>query len=274
MQLKRTDTYYGTYIYGVDFSKKVDEDIITELKSLWLQYQVLIFPNQTLCKEDLENFVLYFGEKCKDPYILPIEGSDYVAEVKREKNETNEIFAEGWHSDWFHMENPPKGTALYALAIPNNGGDTLFADLYQSYKDLSIDTQNFLKNNHGVNSASRGYAPDGRYGINDKDRSMNLIYSDQAYETQTHPLAKQHPETFIYVINCNRGYTIGIENVSNDGSQDILQKLFDHQKKDKYIYCHRWKEKELVLWDNRCVLHRATGGYQGQKRSLWRVTIK
>ncbi len=274
MQIKRTETYYGTYVYGVDFSKNIDKDIILELKSLWLQYQVLIFPDQTLSKKDLENFVLYFGEKCKDPYILPIEGSEYVAEVKREKNETNEIFAEGWHSDWFHMEQPPKGTALYALEIPDRGGNTLFADLYQAYDDLTTDVQDFLKNNNGINSASRGYAPDGRYGVNDKGRSMDLIYSDQAYETQIHPLAKQHPETSKYVINCNRGYTIGIENMPNDQSENILQKLFNHQKKDKYIYSHRWKEKELVLWDNRCILHRATGGYQGQKRSLWRVTIK
>jgi len=274
MQLKKTNTYYGTYIYGIDFSKKIDAQTISYLKELWVKYQILIFPDQRLSKENLEDFVLYFGNHCRDPYILPIDGSNYVAEVKREKDEISEIFAEGWHSDWFHMEDPPKGTALYALEIPDTGGDTLFADLYQAYEDLSNDTKEFLKNNKGINSASRGYAPDGRYGQHDKDRSMSLIYSESAYEKQLHPLAKEHPETLKYVINCNRGYTIGIDNISEENSFNILSKLFNHQKKEKYIYTHQWKENELVLWDNRCTLHRATGGYQGQRRRLWRVTIK
>jgi taurine dioxygenase len=274
MKVEKTSQYYGAYVHGLDFSKKIDQDTILELKNLWLKHQILIFSEQSLTPKDLENFVLYFGEYCKDPYILPIDGSDYVAEVKREKNEKTEIFAEGWHSDWFHMPDPPGGTALYAIEIPPVGGDTLFADLYESYNDLPSETKDFLEKNHGINSARRGYAPDARYGSKDIGRSMKLVYSDSAYETQVHPLSKRHPETGKRVINCNRGYTIGIKDMSEDESYKMLSYLFQHQRQERYIYRHKWKVGDLVLWDNRCLLHRATGGYDGYQRNLYRVTIK
>ena len=269
-----TDTQYGAYISGVDFSSKIDSHLITEIKELWNKYQVLIFVDQHLTVNDLEKFVLYFGEHCRDPFIDPINGSNYVAEVLRESNESTEIFAEGWHSDWFHMKEPPKGTALYAKEIPPHGGDTLFSDLYKAYDTLHDDLKQILKNHQGINSARRGYAPDARYGMSDVGRSMKLRYSDEAYEIQHHPLVLEHPETGKKVINCNRGYTIGIEGLDKDKSYKILAEIFNHQKNPKFIYTHRWANNQLVLWDNRCTLHRATGGYDGHRRSLYRITIK
>lgn len=274
MEIEKTSHYYGTYVHGIDFSKKVDDLTISKLKELWWEHQLLIFTHQHLSPDNLENMISYFGEYCEDPYIQPIEGYRYVAEVLREADETTEIFAEGWHSDWFHMSDPPKGTALYAKEIPPYGGDTLFADLYKAYEDLPLDLKNIVDTKTGINSARRGYAPDARYGVKDLGRSMRLVYSEDAYKTQLHPMSMIHPETGKKVISCNRGYTIGIKDMDHEKTYDILGKIFQHQKQEKYVYSHKWKPNELVLWDNRCLLHRATGGYQGYRRSLQRITIK
>lgn len=248
--------------------------MITQIKELWNKYQVLIFTDQYLTADDLEKFVLYFGKHCRDPFIDPIDGSNYVAEVLRESDESTEIFAEGWHSDWFHMQEPPKGTALYAIEIPPHGGDTLFSDLYHAYDTLHDDLKEILTHYRGINSARRGYAPNARYGVSDVGRSMRLRYSNEANEIQHHPLVLEHPETGRKVINCNRGYTIGVEGLDNNESYKVLAEIFNHQKNPKFIYTHRWASSQLVLWDNRCTLHRATGGYDSYRRSLYRVTIK
>jgi len=268
-----TDFYYGAYIRGVDFSKSVDQEIIKDIKNLWHKYQVLIFPDQDLNCNDLEKFVLYFGDHLKDPFILPVEGSEYVAEVLRDPYETTEIFAEGWHRDWFHLKAPPIGTALYAIEIPPVGGNTMFSDQYQAYDDLPKDLKDIVDNKIGINSAARGYAPEGRYGVKYAGNSMKLVYSEDARKTQPHPLCAAHPDTGRKVINCNRGYTARIEGMKPEDSLPILLSIFQHQSTPKYVYEHCWKNKELVLWDNRCTLHRATGGYEGYRRRLLRVTI-
>lgn len=261
-------------VYGIDLSKSLTKSKIKQISELWKKYPYLVFPNQILSNQDLELLVTYFGDHLKDPFIKPIDGTSYVARVLGEKDETSRIFADTWHKDWFHMRSPPKATALYAIDVPKNGGDTLFADQYKAYKDLPLDLKKIIDNHSGVNSAKGGYSPEGVYGRCDTDRSMDLFYNDSAYETQIHPLMIYHPVTKNPVINCNPGYTIGIKGMGESESRDILDKIFDHQTKDKYVYRHKWTNGDFVLWDNRCLLHKATGGYQGSRRLLHRITIK
>lgn len=261
-------------IYDIDFSKPVTKKEIDKICNLWQDTLYLVFPNQKLSNKNLETFVTYFGKHLKDPFIKPIAGTSYIARVLREKHETSRIFADTWHRDWFHMQFPPKATALYAINVPDRGGDTLFADQYMAYNELPLYLKKIIDNYDGINSAKGGYSPEGVYGKNDKDRSMDLFYCKSAYDKKRHPLMSYHPVTKKPVINCNPGYTIGINGINESESQDILCKIFDHQSKDEYIYRHKWNKNDLVLWDNRCLLHKATGGYQGRKRLLHRVTIQ
>jgi taurine dioxygenase len=274
MDIEKSDTYYGAKIYGIDFSKSINSDTISKIRNAWIQYQVLTFPNQSLTLEDLERSVLYFGNNCSDPYILPEENYKYVAKIYRNSNEKTKIFAENWHNDWFHMKEPPIGTMLYGVKIPPIGGDTLFSDLYESFNDLPDKIKNIISDKFGINSARLGYSPEGAYGSKDIDRSMNLVYNDSAYETQLHPLVTVHSESKKQVINCNLAYTIGIKDLDDDQSKKLLNFLFKFQTQEKYIYRLKWNKNDLTLWDNRCTLHRATDGYDGYERLLYRVTVK
>ena len=125
----------------------------------------------------------------------------------------------------------------------------------------------------GVHSARRGYSPKGAYGEKDVGRSMAIRFSDDAMKTHLHPIVKPHSETGRRALFVNPGYTIGIDAMAQDEADDLLKMLFQHQVQPDFIYRHRWEEGMLTLWDNRCLLHSATGGYQGHRRLLHRVTV-
>src|SRR3954451_24732432 len=86
------------------------------------EHHVLVFPRQSLGIAELERFSTYFGDLGDDPWFVPIEGSRYIAEVRRAADETTPVFAESWHSDWSFLETPPLATCLYGMEIPPVGG--------------------------------------------------------------------------------------------------------------------------------------------------------
>ena len=111
---------------------------------------------------------------------------------------------------------PPQATLLYGNVIPPVGGDTLFANQYDAWDALSPAMKALLQDKQGIHSARRGYARDGMYGERDKGRSMAIRYNDSAMATQTHPMARVHPETGRTALFVSPGYTIGIEGLADD----------------------------------------------------------
>jgi taurine dioxygenase len=202
-----------------------------------------------------------------------VPGHPHVAQVRREADEATPIFAESWHSDWSFLPGPPAATLLYGDVIPPVGGDTLFANQVAAWEALPAALRKQVDGRMGIHSARRGYARDGKYGAGDRGRSMAIRYSDSALATQTHPLGRVHPETGRTALFVSPGYTIGIEGMPDDEAQALLGELFAHQVKPEFLYRHRWSTGMLVMWDNRAVVHAATGGYQGHRRLLHRITV-
>ena len=263
----------GALIHGIDLRRELSTVEVAGIRAAWLKYQVIAFPDQALAIPDIERFSLYMGPHGEDPYIAPIAGHPHVIEVRREPDEKAPIFAETWHTDWSFLPTPPAGTALYGTIIPPVGGDTLFADQYAAYDDLPGSMKELLAGKQGIHSARRGYARDGMYGDKDKGRSMAIRPSDSALKTRTHPVVRTHPETGRKALFVNMGYTIGIEGMSEAEFTPLLLELFSHQVRPEFIYRHKWTQGMLTLWDNRCLLHSATGGYQGHRRLLHRITV-
>jgi taurine dioxygenase len=130
-----------------------------------------------------------------------------------------------------------------------------------------------LQGRQGVHSARRGYAKAGRYGEGDAGRSMAIRYDDSALATQLHPIARVHPETGRTALFVSPGYTIGIDGLPDAEAQPLLRELFSHQAKPEFVYRHVWQPGTLLMWDNRCLVHAATGGYDGHRRLLHRITV-
>ena len=263
----------GAIILGIDLKAVSGAAEIAVLRRAWLEHQVIGIAEQSLAIEDLERFAATLGPNGNDPYIGSIPGHPRVVEVRREADETAPVFAEAWHSDWSFLDTPPAGTLLYGKIIPPVGGDTLFANQYAAYDALPEPTKRTIDKLQGIHSARRSYSPDGVYGKRDAGRSMAIRYSQDAVATQLHPLVRIHPETGRRALFINFGYTIGIAGMSDAAACRLLTDLFTHQSRAEFLYRHRWHAGLVTLWDNRCLLHTATGGYQGHPRLLWRITI-
>ncbi len=273
MRVTAMDAPCGARIEGVELAAPLDEATVAGIRAAWLRHQVIFFPGQRLEITDLERFAQAMGPFGEDPYIAPIPGHAHVVQVKREPDETTPIFAESWHSDWSFLPCPPAGTVLYGNVIPPTGGDTLFANQYLAWDELPADLRRAVHGRMGIHSARRGYAPQGMYGERDKGRSMAIRWSETAMRTRVHPIGRVHPETGRTALFVSPGYTIGIEGMAEDEAEALLMALFRHQAQERFVYRHRWSEGMLTLWDNRCLVHAATGGYEGHRRLLHRITV-
>lgn len=266
---------FGAEITGVDLSSPLSGETVEAIRQAWLEHHVVSFPGQTMDDDDLERFTRYFGDFGDDPFIAPIEGREHVIAVERKADEQAPLFAENWHTDWSFQATPPSGTCLLGIKIPPQGGDTLYADQHLALKAMPAELRAKLEGKMAIHSARAAYSPEGMYGQEDQatDRSMDIKPSSEALDTQLHPLIRQHPETGEEGIFGCVGYIVGIQGMDDEAAFALLLELLEWQTSDPFVYTHRWQPGMLVMWDNRSVLHRATGGYEGHDRLLHRTTV-
>ena len=265
----------GATITGVQLNQSLSNDLVAEVRSHWLEHKVVAFPDQQLTPAQLVGFSEQFGEIGEDPFFGHIDEHPQVAAIQRNADETTTIFAEVFHSDWSFMPIPPAATALYGITIPPVGGDTLFADQVSAYEQMPDDLRGRVTDLTAIHWAALGYAPDGAYGEADKEqgRSMKILPSERALETCEHPLVRTHHETGKRALFSSAAYIKGFVGLDKEESDALLMELYAHQSQPEFVYAHRWQPGMLVMWDNRSVLHAATGGYDGYDRLLHRTTI-
>ena len=264
----------GANVTGVDLAAPLDAETVAAIRAAWLQHLVLAFPDQRMDDDALERFAIAMGGFYRDPFFAPVPGRTHIVAIKREAGETASIFAEGWHSDWSFEERPPAGTCLYAIDVPPTGGDTVFANQYAAWDELPADRKERIADLTALHSARRAFAPDaGYYAKTVKGRSMAITPGEHAMAVRRHPLVQRHPETGRNAIFSTWGYIVGIEDMRANAADHLLITLQRWQVQDRFLYTHRWEPGTLVLWDNRAVLHRATGGYEGHRRLLHRITV-
>lgn len=263
----------GAQVTGIDLAGDLDAATVAEVRAAWLDHRVLAFPDQRLDDDALERFTLALGGFGEDPYFAPIPGREHIAAILREADETSPLFAENWHSDWSFLAQPPAGTCLAAVEIPPVGGDTLFADQIAAFAALPEERKDSLRRLTAVHSARAAYAPDGSYGERDTGRSMAIRPDESARATQFHPLVRRHPETGEEALFSCLGYIVGIEGMEDAEAYVLLADLLRWQTRVEFVHRRKWKPGMVVLWDNRSVLHKATGGYEGHRRELHRTTI-
>jgi taurine dioxygenase len=265
----------GASVSGIDLSASLSADLIAEIRRAWLVHHVLVFPHQSLTDDDLVRFTNCFGSVGDDPFFVPMESNDQVVALTRRANETAPVFAEAWHTDWSFRDAPPIGTCLYSLTIPPVGGDTGFINQHHALAKMPQQLRARLQNKLALHSAAVAYAPDGMYGKRDadSDRSMKIITNETAREVRTHPFIVAHPESGQETLFGTYGYIVGVEDMAHEDAQALIEELYEWQTREEFQYTHKWQEDMLVIWDNRSVLHKANGGYDGHARELHRTTI-
>lgn len=275
MQVTPTGQACGARITGIDLTQPLAADTIAAIRSAWLEHHVLAFPDQQLTDEDLVRITNYFGNVGDDPYFVPISKKSPVVALTRRADEQAPVFAENWHTDWSFKQHPPIGTCLYSLVVPPVGGNTGFANQQLALAKMPDALRQRLEGKIALHSAAAAYGPDGTYGVKDQgnDRSMKILFSEQANKSQPHPIIAEHPESGVETIFGTVGYIHTIVGLEEAESRQLILDLYAWQTREEFQYTHVWEPNMLVMWDNRSVLHKANGGYDGYARELHRLTV-
>jgi taurine dioxygenase len=261
----------GAEISGVAVDK-MEDAAFAEIKQASLDHQVVFIQDQNLEVDGFESFVARWGSYGEERYLGGMDDHPHVVALLKEADEKVPIvFGGAWHSDWSFMETPPAYTFLYALDIPDYGGDTLFANMYLVYDFLSPEMQRICDGLTVIHSAERGYGPNAKH--NDYFENMDIKYDESALATQEHPLVRVHPETGRKAIFANPVYAIGIKGMKSGESSVILNYLYSIAQNHAFICRYRWNKGSIAIWDNRCAWHFPISDYHGQRREMWRMTV-
>ena len=265
----------GALITGLDLSKPLPANTLQDIRDAWLEHHVLAFPNQDLSDDDLVRVTQEFGGVGDDPFFVPIDKKTPVVALTRRADEQAPVFAENWHTDWSFKKHPPIGTCLYSLVVPPVGGNTGFTNQQLALAQMPQELRRRLEGKVALHSAAAAYGPQGTYGEKDQgnDRSMKILFSEQANHSEPHPIIAKHPESGRETLFGTVGYIHTIVGLEEAESQRLIMDLYAWQIREEFQYIHEWEPNMLVVWDNRSVLHRAFGGYDGHARELHRLTI-
>ena len=256
----------GAEITGVDLSRPLDPDLLAEVRGAFLDHLVVCFRDQELAPGDELAFARQMGEPVLYPQLEGLRGFPLITEVvKRENERVN--FGGVWHSDTAYLESPPKASQLYAVEVPPQGGDTIFANQYIAWETLSEGLKKTLAGLAAVNTSSKpeiSRTRDDR--LREKGESLKVL-------SAVHPVVRIHPESGRKALYVNRAHTVRFEGWTEPESRPLLEYLFEHQVRPEFTCRIRWEKGTLTLWDNRCAQHLPLNDYQGYRRLMHRVAL-
>jgi alpha-ketoglutarate-dependent taurine dioxygenase len=257
----------GAEIVGVDLSRPMDGATFALILDAWHAHLVLLFRDQHLSEEDEVAFAQRFGEPAKIHTKQFVRGHPAVMLISNIREDGKPIGAlpDGemhFHSDQCHQEKPAKASMLYAIEVPRQGGNTLFANAYRAYETLPDDIKRRIAGRRALNA----------YDYDSAATKRGTRLADGVPRC-SHPVVRTHPETGRKALYVNRLMTVAIEGLPQDESDALLETLFAHQEQRQFVYEHVWRPGDLVMWDNRCTLHARTDFSPDERRLMRRVTI-
>jgi len=272
-QVERIAGACGAIVRGVDLRVPQTPEQTAELTALLDEHLMVALPDQFLDLDQLERATDELGGRDVTPYVKPVEGRPYVIRVIKEpQDELN--FANAWHTDLSYLPEPPSYTLLHAHDVPAFGGDTLWASQQAAFDTLPAALQDRLIGMTATHSAGFAYGTGGYLDSTADKSSMEIEASDEAFATQVHPVVIAHPNTGRPALYVNSVYTQRLDGVDPDEDKDVLNRLVQHSTHPNLTCRLRWANGMLAIWDNRAVQHLAINDYAGQRRELFRTSVK
>lgn len=263
-------------ILDVDLAKPLDDQTIALIGGAWNDQLVLRFRNQRLNDDDLLRFSRYFGEldpPGPNPYgvtFLPeYPEINVISNVRDDAGVPIGNLGDGeavWHADMTYIDNPPEAGILYALEVPVGQGDTYFANMVAAYDDMPADLRAAIDGKILIHDAAHNSAGMLRKGY-EEVRDVKLTPGAR------HSLAYEDPTGRVALFLGRRphAYILGME---EDDSEALLDSLWAHASQPKYSWKNEWQAGDLVMWQNRMVLHRRDGFDPNMRRVMHRTQLK
>jgi taurine dioxygenase len=263
----------GAAVTGIDLRSVTDAEQLDGVRAALAEHLVVVLPDQDLDLDDLERITDLLGGRDTTPFVTPLADRPYVIRVIKEPDDQLN-FANAWHSDLSYLPEPPAYTLLHAWEVPEFGGDTVWSNQYRAYEGLSPGLKETLAGLRAVHSAGMAY---GTGGFLDKVKglsSMAIAPSPDAYAEHRHPVVVEHPVTKRPALYVNPVYTTRFEGWSPLESQELLGYLYRQSTNENHTCRLRWSRHDLAIWDNRCTMHNALNDYPGQRREMFRTSVK
>lgn len=266
----------GAEIHGVDLSKTMDDATFASVHRALLDNLVIFFRDQSFTPDQHLSFARRFGEIETHRYAKGLESHPQVLPVVKEAEDRAANFGGIWHSDVSFHEEPPMGQILYALKVPEAGGDTIFVNMYRAYDALSDGMKRMLEGRRAIHTGERSYGSkdsEVTRRVDKFSRSMDVKIKEDAEAEVAHPVVCTHPETgrkslFVGAISIRR-----FEGMTEAESRPILDFLIAHAQRPEFTCRFRWRNGSVAFWDNRCTQHYALNDYHGHRREMHRVTV-
>ena len=270
-----TGAALGAEVRGIDL-RNIGEAQFAAIEQAWHDHQVLLVRGQTLSDQDLIAFSRRFGDLDWAPVQETgrrfVEGMPEIYIVSNVTVNGQPIGSLGageavWHTDMSYLEVPPMASMLYSLEVPPTGGNTSFCSMYAIYDALPEATKQRIANlkiKHDGTYNSGGYLRQGVTATDDPRNSPGAL----------HPLVCTHPDTgrrMLYLGRRRNAYLDGLELAE---SEALLDELWAVVARPEFAWEHAWRVGDLVLWDNRCTMHRRDPFDDSARRVMHRTQIK
>lgn len=266
----------GAEVFGIDLSRPLSDTAFARLHQAHLDHHVLVFRDQQITPAEqvdfsarwgtLQRHVLHQFALAGHPDVLIV--SNIVENGKPIGLGDAGVF---WHSDLSYKDKPSLGSFLHAQELPADGGDTLFANQHLAWDLLPDALRSQVQGKRAEHSYLKQYAELQRRSPWRPDLSEQQV---AAVPPVWHPIVRTHPESGRKALFVSEHFTTRVEGLAPEESDALLQALFAHSTQDRFVYRHRWRPGDMVFWDNRSVVHLATGCPADQRRRLYRTTIE
>ena len=270
LSVRRVSGALGAVVSGVDLGADLSAETIGEIRHAFVEHHVLFFRDQNLTPEQQIAFGKRFGELDTHPFVMANPDHPDLIDVITEPDDVFN-FGGGWHTDVTFLSEPDLGSILYAVEVPEAGGDTLFANQHAAYDALSDTMKELLDPLSAYHSAGPQYAEG---ALSTQTKSIETTNPEQASEIVSHPVVRTHPESGRKGLYVNGAFTVGIAGLHKDESRVLLRFLFAHAVKERFTCRFSWEPGSLAMWDNRSVQHYALHDFTGHRRHMRRITIK
>jgi len=266
----------GAEIVGLDLARPVNTEDFSRIHRAHLDHHVLVFRDQRITPEQQIAFSRRFSEL--QNHVLKqflLEGHPEILIVSNIIEDGRNIglgdAGKFWHSDLSYKELPSLGSMLHAQELPSEGGDTLFADMHKAWEAVPEALRQVVEGRSAAHSYTARYA-ETRFEGNWRP----TLTAEQLAQVKEviHPIVRTHPENGRKALFVSEGFTTRIVGLPEDESRDVLQQLYALSVLEANIYRHQWQPHDLVFWDNRSLIHLATGCPAHLRRKLYRTTIQ
>ena len=272
MKVTRLTPHIGAEVTGIDLRKPVDAETRRQLNAAVVEHVALVIRDQDLTPEQYLAAISLFGEPMEQhftQYALP--DCPLVHEVSnrhKDKSGKRVKHGAGWHTDHTNHVRPPKYTCLYAVSLPSSGGDTAVVNMRAGYEALPQSVKDKIARMKTVN-VFQGSASE-RYSGQSAEAQV-----ERKPEPVLQPLVRTNPENGTKALYFHPVKTENIAGMEPAESQALLTDLLERAVQPEFVYRHKWRKGDVLLWDNRAALHRAYFDYDPEEyRLLYRVLVR